>query len=86
MTNEEIQFKNNHQKALKFEDEILNMLKRGNSIRESVIHLSEDIFLENEGEVIEFLKLKKRFGNAALDVYEMKKESCFENTFGMDRF
>lgn len=57
---EEIQFKNNHQKALEFELDILEMLIENNSIRETVMCLSEEVFLENEGEISEFLKCKER--------------------------
>ena len=60
MTNSEIQFKNNHIKALQFEDEILEMLIDNNSIRETVMHLGEETFLENEGEIMAFLELKER--------------------------
>ena len=86
MTNAEIKFKNNHQKALRFEDEILEMLKENNSIREYVMCLDEEIFLENEGEIMALVKLKDRFENAALSVEEMEAEIEFQNTFGMDRF
>ena len=86
MAIEEIQFKNNHQRALQFEDEILDMLKENNSIRESVIYLGEEIFLENEGEIMAFVKLKENFGHSALTIDEMEAELEFQNDYGMDRF
>ena len=86
MENKEVEFKNNHKKALRFEEEVLDMLKENNSIRESVIYLGEEVFLENEGEIMHFVKLKEHFGDALLSIEEMEAQLEFENTYGMDRF
>lgn len=62
MTTQEIKFNNNYQTALRFEDEVLKMLKERNSIRQTVTCLGEETFLENEGEIMAFLKLKEYLG------------------------
>lgn len=41
----ELQFEKNHENARQYEDEILDMLKENNYIRETVICLSEEIFI-----------------------------------------
>lgn len=54
----EIELKNNYKEALKFEQEILDMLKESGSIRDFYSALSFESFIECEGEIMAFVKQK----------------------------